>query len=87
MSVIGGEIPQLHSLNGNFQRQSATVDSLLRELRNELANTYWRGGAADRFRSSWSGEFEPALTRLSAALQDAASEVRRRADALEQVGG
>ncbi|MGC5010098.1 WXG100 family type VII secretion target [Streptosporangium sp. DT93] len=87
MSIIGAEIPQLHSLHGNFQRQSATVETLLRELRNELANAYWRGGAADRFRSSWSSEYEPALTRLSAALQDAAVEVRRRATGLEQVGG
>jgi WXG100 family type VII secretion target len=87
MSVIGGEIGQLQSLNGNFARQSAAVDNLLRELRNDLANTYWHGGAAERFRSSWSTEYEPALTRLSAALQDAADEVRRRAEALEHVGG
>ncbi|MFI6823121.1 WXG100 family type VII secretion target [Micromonospora sp. NPDC050187] len=87
MSVIGGEISQLHSLNTNFNRQSSAVDSLLRELRTELANTYWRGGAAERFRTSWSSEYEPALTRLSTALQDAALEVRRRADALEQAGG
>ncbi|GAA1553952.1 hypothetical protein GCM10009827_088400 [Dactylosporangium maewongense] len=87
MSVIGGEIGQLHTLNGNFARQSSTVDSLLRDLRTALANTYWQGGASERFRSSWSSEYEPALTRLSVALQDAADEVRRRADALEQAGG
>ncbi|MEV7230358.1 WXG100 family type VII secretion target [Polymorphospora sp. NPDC051019] len=87
MSVIGGEITQLHSLNGNFRRQSATVDTLLRELRTELDNTYWRGGAADRFRAAWQSEYEPALMRLSAALEDAAQEVRRRTEALEQVGG
>ncbi|MFB6392215.1 WXG100 family type VII secretion target [Polymorphospora lycopeni] len=87
MPVIGGEITQLHSLNGNFRRQSATVDTLLRDLRTELDNTYWRGGAADRFRAAWQSEYEPALMRLSAALEDAAQEVRRRTEALEQVGG
>ncbi|TMR20939.1 WXG100 family type VII secretion target [Nonomuraea turkmeniaca] len=86
MTVIGGEIPQLHALNASFQRQAGTVDALLRDLGNELAGTYWRGGAADRFRTSWSGEYEPALRRLSAALVEAATEVRRRADALEQAG-
>lgn len=86
MTVIGGEIPQLHALNVSFQRQAGTVEALLRDLGNELADTYWRGGAADRFRTSWSGEYEPALRRLSAALQEAATEVRRRADALEQAG-
>ncbi|MEW9555128.1 WXG100 family type VII secretion target [Nonomuraea sp. NPDC050783] len=86
MTVIGGEIPQLHALNSSFHRQAGTVDTLLRELSNELAGTYWRGGAADRFRTSWSGEYEPTLRRLSAALQEAATEIRRRADALEQAG-
>jgi WXG100 family type VII secretion target len=87
MTLIGGEIPQLHALTSNFGRQSAAVDQLLRELRNDLANTYWHGGAAERFRASWSTEYEPALVRLAAALQDAADEVRRRAEALEHVGG
>ncbi len=87
MSVIGGEIDQLQALQTNFQRQSGTVDSLLKELRSQLSNTYWRGGAADRFHAAWSTEFEPALTHLSAALSEASTEVRRRSDALQSAGG
>ncbi len=87
MTVIGGEIGQLYGLKSGFDRQSGVVDTLLRELRNQLNDTYWSGGAADRFRSAWHGEYEPALTHLSTALQDAANEVGRRAHALEQVGG
>jgi hypothetical protein len=87
MTVIGGEIGQLYGLKTSFERQSAAVDALLRELRTQLGDTYWSGGAADRFRAAWHSEYEPALTHLSAALQDAATEVGRRAGALEQVGG
>jgi uncharacterized protein YukE len=87
MTVIGGEIGQLYGLKTSFERQSAAVDTLLRELRTQLGDTYWSGGAADRFRAAWHSEYEPALTHLSAALQDAATEVGRRAGALEQVGG
>ena len=87
MTVIGGEIGQLYGLKSSFERQSGAVDTLLRELRSQLDNTYWSGGAADRFRAAWHSEYEPALTHLSAALQDAATEVGRRAGALEQVGG
>jgi hypothetical protein len=87
MTVIGGEIDQLYGLKTGFERQSGSVDSLLQQLRSQLGATYWSGGAADRFLAAWHSEYEPALTHLSAALQDAAVEVGRRAAALEQVGG
>ena len=86
MSVIGGEITELHSLKTSFQRQGGAVEQLLTELRAQLGNTYWQGGAAERFRSSWESEYEPALRSLSAALADASEEVRRRADALHAAG-
>jgi WXG100 family type VII secretion target len=86
MSVIGGEINELHSLKTSFQRQGSAVEQLLSELRTQLGNTHWQGGAAERFRSSWESEYEPALRNLSAALADASEEVRRRADALHAAG-
>jgi uncharacterized protein YukE len=87
MTVIGGEILQLHQLATNLDRQSGAVDALLRELRAELNDTFWQGGAANRFRSAWDGEYEPVLNSLSAGLHEAAVEVRGRADRLEEAGG
>jgi WXG100 family type VII secretion target len=87
MTLIGGEITQLHSLNAGFNRHSATVDGLLRELRGQIDGTYWKGGAAERFRADWATLYEPALTKLSAALQEAATHVRNQADRFEQAGG
>lgn len=87
MSVIGGEITQLHSLQTSFNRHSTTVDGLLRELRGQIDGTYWKGGAAERFRGDWATLYEPALTKLSAALQEASMHVRNQADRFEQAGG
>lgn len=87
MAVIGGQIEELGSLKGSFGRHSASVEQLLSGLRSELDSTYWKGGAADRFRNAWQSEYEPALRRLSAALVEAGDEIGRRAQALEQVGG
>ena len=86
MSTIGGELGQLQSLKSSFDRQSQTVQELTSALRGQLGNTWWKGPAADRFRDAWSGEFEPALRKLQAALQEAGTEVSRRREALIQAG-
>lgn len=86
MSTIGGEIGQLQSLKANFERQSRAVHELATAIRGELEGTWWRGPAADRFRNAWAGEFEPALRKLEAALQEAGIELARRREALIQAG-
>ncbi len=86
MSVIGGEINALGNLQRSFSRHSSEVDHLMSALRGELDNVYWKGGAAERFRTAWHSEYEPALRGLSAALVDAGTEVGRRSDALQQAG-
>ncbi|QXC61372.1 WXG100 family type VII secretion target [Aquihabitans sp. G128] len=87
MSVIGGQIDQLDQLGVSFTRRSGEVEDLLSALRGELSSAYWKGGAADRFRSAWDSEYEPALRSLSSALIDASDEIKGRARALEQAGG
>lgn len=86
MSVIGAEIGELHSLTASFGRQSATVETLMSDLSAQLHNTYWQGGASERFRTAWESEYQPALRSLAAALVDASDEVRRRAEALHAAG-
>jgi WXG100 family type VII secretion target len=87
MARIGGELEQLVSLRGVFDREAGSVDELTRSIRGQLASTTWEGPAADRFRQMWDAEFEPNLSKLRTALQDAAMEVSRRREALMQAGG
>jgi uncharacterized protein YukE len=86
MSLIGAEIGEMHALKSSFTRHSGQVEQLMTALRGELGTTWWRGGAAERFRNAWDREYEPALRGLSSALVDAAEEVGRRADAIHQAG-
>jgi WXG100 family type VII secretion target len=86
MPLIGAEITELHNLKQSFHRHGATVDDLMSALRSEIHSAYWKGGAADRFRTAWETEYEPALRNLSDALGDAGDEVGRRADALQNAG-
>jgi WXG100 family type VII secretion target len=87
MSRIGGELEQLVSLRATFDREAGSVDELTRTIRGQLGSTTWEGPAADRFRQMWDAEFEPNLSKLRSALQDAALEVSRRREALMQAGG
>jgi uncharacterized protein YukE len=84
--VIGAELEQMQSLRTMLDRNVAEVGEVARAVRGQLAGTFWRGPAADRFRQAWEGDFEPALTRLQTALGEAAQEVQRRHDALQAAG-
>lgn len=86
MQQIGGVIEQMEALTSTFRSKAAQVAELTREIDGQLANTWWVGPAAERFRSSWSGEYKPALARLQASLEEAAAEVERRKNALVQSG-
>ena len=86
MSTIGAEMGQLQQLGQTFVRESQEVGRLTAAIGGQVNSTWWKGPAADRFRSSWEGEFAPTLRRLEAALQQASQEISRRHQALIQAG-
>lgn len=86
MPQIGGEIEQMSVLSSTFTTECANVGDLTAHIDGQVTQTWWVGPAADRFREAWNGEFKNMLSRLQAALTDAATEVNRRRDALVQSG-
>lgn len=86
MSTIGAEMGQLESLRTTFDRESQNVAQLTSTIGGQIAGTWWKGPAADRFRGAWESQFAPTLRQLEAALQEASAEVARRHQALTQAG-
>ena len=86
MSTIGAEMGQLQQLGQTFSREGQSVAQLTSQIGGQVNSTWWKGPAADRFRSSWESEFAPTLRRLEAALQQASQEIARRHEALTQAG-
>lgn len=86
MSTIGAEMGQLQQLGQTFSREGQNVAQLTAAIGGQVNSTWWKGPAADRFRSSWESEFAPTLRRLEAALQQASQEISRRHEALTQAG-
>jgi len=86
VSTIGAEMGQLQQLGQTFSREGQSVAQLTAQIGGQVNSTWWKGPAADRFRSSWESEFAPTLRRLEAALQQASQEIARRHEALTQAG-
>ena len=86
MATIGAEMGQLQQLKTTFDRESQVVQQLTQSISGQVQNTWWKGPAADRFRTTWEGEFRPTLQRLQQALQECSAEISRRHQALQQAG-
>jgi WXG100 family type VII secretion target len=84
--MIGAELEQMQGLRASLDRNGVEVSDVASAIRGQLSSTFWKGPAADRFRQGWESEFEPALRKLQEALSEAAREVQRRHDALQQAG-
>jgi uncharacterized protein YukE len=82
MSTMGADLEQLAQLQAAFARQSQALEEVVVTMRNQLGSTTWHGPAAERFRATWTAEYEPVLRRLQSGLQEAGGEVGRRREAL-----
>ena len=85
MSRLGGDIPAMERLHGQLVQKSQEIQRLRSELTNLVNGTYWEGPAAQRFRTDWSGQYSPNLTKLDQALNELGRAVQSRKDALIQV--
>ena len=83
---VGGELNSMKTLKKSLDTNASRATELKNEVKKQLGNTVWEGPAAARFRDAWNNEFEPALAKLTEALNEAGTEVQRRHDALERAG-
>jgi WXG100 family type VII secretion target len=83
---IGGTVEQMQGMGANFNREVTELESLVARVSSQLASTDWEGGAAQRFRAQWEGEFKSVFTQVEQGLRECATEVQHRANALTQAG-
>jgi len=81
--MIQAELHELETLSRRLGTCSGEVDDLKRALTALINTTTWTGGAAERFRQVWEGQFRPALDGLSTELVNASQEVERRKVAID----
>ena len=81
--MIQAELAEMDTLSQRLDTCSREVADLMRALSTLIGTTTWTGRTADRFRTSWESEFNPALRDLATALVDAGQEVKRTRDRLD----
>lgn len=86
MSRIGGTIEQMTTMGTQFGNEADTIAALVGRITSQLNSTDWEGGAAQRFREQWNGEFKGVFTKVEAGLRECGTEVKNRAAALTQAG-
>ncbi len=82
MSMLGANPDQMRQLAATFRTEASHVAELRLRIGATLGGTAWTGPAAARFREEWEGSFASALVRLEAALQQNASVVDGRLQAI-----
>ena len=82
-NMVGGSLEQMQGLEQQFSTDAQAVAEVQRRISSAVSNTTWTGPAAERFRSEWNGTFVSALSRLQEALQENATVVRNRRQAIQ----
>ncbi|TWP50579.1 WXG100 family type VII secretion target [Lentzea tibetensis] len=82
--MIQAELVELETLSRRLGECGGEVTDLQHALSTLINTTTWTGLAADRFRQAWESEFNPALRSLSTELANAATEVQRRKQLIDQ---
>jgi len=72
--MFGANLADLDGLKGLFESKASEVDQLTKTLNNRVqpGATAWSGPGADKFRTAWTSDFQPAMVKLDAALKEAA---------------
>lgn len=84
---IGGTIEQMQGMGAKFTNEVTELEGLVTRISAQLASTDWEGGAAQRFRAQWEGEFKSTFAQVAEGLRACSVEVTNRANALSQAGG
>lgn len=75
--MIGANLQDMERLAEALGSVANSLDPIRAELNHRLGSAPWTGPDADRFRSDWSRQHNPALLAAAAALRDAEAVVRR----------
>ena len=85
MGMRGADPQQLIDLNRRLTQQATAVTTLKTEIGQAIEGTVWEGPARQNFVHNWQANYAKALDQLAQGLGALGEEVRKRAEALQQI--
>ena len=84
MSQLGADVEQLDSLSKKFDAEAQMIAQATQQISSQVNSTWWKGPDADRFRQEWEGQFASQLKKISEALKQVGTVVRKQAQQQRQ---
>jgi WXG100 family type VII secretion target len=87
MAQLGADVEQLDRLARKFDEESQQITQAVSQINSQVQSAWWKGNDADRFRSEWQGTYASQLRRIADALRQVGTSVRRQASEQRQASG
>jgi WXG100 family type VII secretion target len=84
MAQLGADVEQLDSLSKKFDQEAQAIAQATSQITSQVHSAWWKGADADKFRSEWDGQFASQLRKISEALRQVGTVVRKQAQQQRQ---
>ena len=84
MAQLGNDPEQLDQLSKKFEQEAQQIQQATQQISNQVNSVWWKGPDADRFRNEWEGQFAAQLKKISEALRQTGTIVRKQAQQQRQ---
>ncbi|MCL2395071.1 MAG: hypothetical protein FWC87_10335 [Acidimicrobiaceae bacterium] len=64
MSVSGANLEQLYQLGKQFCSDADSIQTLIKNIDNQIAAAQWTGTNATQWTNQWQSQFKPALNNV-----------------------
>ena len=84
MAQLGNDPEQLDQLSKKFEQEAQQIQQATQQISSQVQSTWWKGPDAERFKSEWNGTYAAQLRKISEALKQVGTTVRKQAQQQRQ---
>lgn len=84
MAQLGADPEQLDQLSKKFDTEAQQIATATQQITSQLNSVWWKGPDAEKFKNEWEGQFASQLKKISEALKQVGTVVRKQAQQQRQ---
>jgi uncharacterized protein YukE len=87
MAQLGADVEELDRLARKFDEEAQAISQATQQISSQVQSTWWKGPDSERFKSEWNGTYAAQLRKISEALRQVGTVVRKQATQQRQTSG